>query len=162
MKKTLTVKIEDCLKNQSKLVDEIYALQKAMYSSVLERDWLETEKLLRLLDELSQKFVSFDKNLHKLIQDNCQNKENADFFECTKNFSQEEKEKLNALYSRLKKKLFDSKIENDAFSNYITHAQSLAKGIVDMISEDRNGKCYTDKGQRVSVELTSLVLNQAL
>lgn len=72
------------------------------------------------------------------------------------------KKKIDSLYEKLKEKVFYSKIENDVFSNYVSHAQALVKGVVDIISEERNGKCYTAAGKRVNTEITSLVLNEVL
>ncbi len=159
MKKSLASNMKACLKKQLELVDKIYTLQKSVYSKVIERDWLESEKSLRQLNKLSNEFMELDKNLYSMIKDKAPN--NIDFFECTKTFSKEEKEELDSLYKDLKNKLVESKIENDSLSNYVKHAQSLVQGMVDIISEERTGKCYTPTGKRVSADLSNIVLDKS-
>ncbi len=159
MKKSLASEMKTCLKKQSELVSKICTLQKSVYNHVIERDWLESEKALRKVNKLSNDFMELDKNLYRMIK--IQAPKNLDFFECTKTFPKEEKEKLNSLYKDLKKKLLESKIENDSLSNYVKHAQSLVQGMVDIISDERTGKCYTPSGKKVSADLSNLVLDKS-
>ncbi len=159
MKKSLANQMKSCLEKQSKVVDQIYALQKSVYNNVIERNWLESEKSLRKVNELSAEFMELDKNLYRMIK--AQTPQNVDFFECTQDFPEEEKNKLNNLYKELKKKLIESKIENDSLSNYVKHAQSLVQGMVDIISDERTGKCYTPSGKKVSADLSNIVLDKS-
>ncbi len=158
-KQAPVVEIKTCLKKQTEIVDQIYDLQKAIYNSVMEREWMESEKALQKVKDLSTQFMDLDKNLYEMMK--AQNPKHIDFFEYTKSFPEEEKNELNDLYKSLQKKLLESKIENDSLSNYVTHAQSLVQGMVDIITEDRNGKCYTPNGQRVSVDLSNIVLDKS-
>ncbi len=157
--KSLANQMKKCLEKQAQIVDSIYELQKSVYNNVLERDWLESEKSLRKVNELSIEFMELDKDLYRIIK--AQSPTNADFFECTRNLPKEENENLNNLYKELKKKLLQSKIENDSLSNYVKHAQSLVQGMVDIIAEDRKGTCYTPKGKKASADLSNIVLDKS-
>lgn len=166
-KKKTVSKTAGILTEQTELIEKIYSLQKNMYTSVLERDWLECEKDIRALDELSKKFINLDKVLYTVIKSGTQSNDiqsgtDADFFSFTNNFEKAEKEKLEILYKTLKGKIASSKIENEVFSSYITHAQILVNGILELISEERNGRCYTRAGKRVNADMKSLVLNETL
>ncbi|AGT43048.1 flagellar export chaperone FlgN [Treponema pedis] len=150
------------LKKQIESVEKIYVLQKDMYKNVLERDWLESEKCLRSLDKLSKEFKALDKELYTLVEEGVFGEDEIDFFAFTKSLNEADKTALNTLYKTLKEKLASSKIENEVFSSYITHAQSLVQGVINIISEERNGKCYTRTGKHVNADMTSLVLNETL
>lgn len=161
-KHSVAADIKSILHEQIDLIDNIYKLQKAMYQGVLDRDWQESERNLSSLNEASVKFSDLDKRLYGLLQADEDDYQEFDFYMHTKQFTSSEKKKIDSLYEKLKEKVFYSKIENDVFSNYVSHAQALVKGVVDIISEERNGKCYTAAGKRVNTEITSLVLNEVL
>lgn len=165
-KNTPVERMEQILTEQTAAVERIYALQKDMYKSVMERDWLACEKQLSSLNSLSQKFSELDKKLFDLIEDFNHGDfligGQLDFFTFTNTLQKDDKKKLECLYKTLQSKIASSKIENEVFSNYIAHAQSLVQGIVDIISEERGGKCYTRTGKKVNADMTSLVLNETL
>ena len=160
-KHSVAADIKSILHEQIDLIDNIYNLQKAMYQGVLDRDWQESERNLSSLNEASVKFSDLDKRLYGLLQADEDDYQEFDFYMHTKQFTSSERKKIDSLYEKLKEKVFYSKIENDV-SNYVSHAQALVKGVVDIISEERNGKCYTAAGKRVNTEITSLVLNEVL
>lgn len=161
-KNLLAGEIEKNLKEQIDIAEQIYVLQKAMYQAVLKRDWQESEKQINMLSILSAKFADLDKKNYLLFGNTENGTEKFDFVNAIKDFSQEDKNRLNLIYNELKEKVYRSKIENDAFSSYLEHAQSLVQGMVDIILDERNGKCYTHTGERVNVNMTSLVLNEIL
>ncbi len=161
-KNLLAGKIEKNLKAQIDIAEQIYVLQKTMYKAVLKRDWQESEKQINMLSILSARFAELDKKNYLLFGNTEDGMEKFDFVNAVKDFSQEDKNRLNLIYNELKEKVYRSKIENDAFSSYLEHAQSLVQGMVDIILDERNGKCYTQTGQRVNVDMTSLVLNEIL
>ncbi len=161
-KHSVAADIKNILHEQIDLIDNIYALQKAMYQGVLDRDWQESEKNLSSLNDASVKFSHLDKKLYGLLQTDEKDSHQIDFYVHTKQFAPADKKKIDSLYEKLKERVFYSKIENDVFSSYIHHAQSLVQGVVDIISEERNGKCYTRTGKRVNADMTSLVLNERL
>ncbi|UTC67472.1 MULTISPECIES: hypothetical protein [unclassified Treponema] len=161
-KNSIAADIKSILHEQIDLIDNIYKLQKAMYQGVLDRNWQESEKNLNCLNDASVKFLNLDKKLYGLLNADESNFQEFDFHLQTKQFASSDKKKIDSLYEKLKEKVFYSKIENDVFSNYVSHAQALVKGVVDIISEDRNGKCYTCTGKRINTDIKSLVLNEVL
>ncbi|UTY31377.1 hypothetical protein [Treponema putidum] len=161
-KHSVAADIKSILHEQIDLIDNIYNLQKAMYQGVLDRDWQESEKNLSSLNDASVKFSHLDKKLYGLLQADENSSNEIDFYAQTKQFAPADKKQIDSLYEKLKERVFYSKIENDVFSNYVSHAQALVNGVVNIISEERNGKCYTAKGKRVNTEITSLVLNEVL
>lgn len=162
--------IENILNEQIATVDEIFSIQKEMYENVVARDWLESEKKIRTIDTFSKKFLELDKKNFDIItrlggesvlQDEEQ-EEKIDFLMFTHNLDNVSRKRLENLYKILKEKIRSSKIENEVFSCYVNHAQTLVTGIMDIISEERNGKCYTRNGYHVNADITSLVLNQTI
>ena len=152
----IITEIKENLKAQVELADRIYLLQRAMYEAVMNRDWPGSEKQLKALEQATAEFSELDKKSYVFLGASVKGNGKMDFF------SEKDQIELKGLYNRLKEKLYFSKIENESFSAYISHARSLVQGMVDIICEDRGGKRYTNTGKRVSVDMTSLVLNEVL
>lgn len=158
----MIAELKDTLKAQIVLADKIYRLQRAMYEAVMSRDWLESEKYLQSIEQETAHFTAANKKRSFFFDDSVRGNGKTDFFELVRPFPEKEKAELEGLYNSLKEKLYFSKIENDSFSAYISHAKSLVQGMVDIICEDRGGTRYTHTGKRVNVDMTSLVLNEVL
>ncbi len=158
----IITEIKENLKAQVELADRIYLLQRAMYEAVMNRDWPGSEKQLKALEQATAEFSELDKKSYVFLGASVKGNGKMDFFEAVRFFSEKDQIELKGLYNRLKEKLYFSKIENESFSAYISHARSLVQGMVDIICEDRGGKRYTNTGKRVSVDMTSLVLNEVL
>lgn len=162
MQKIAVKTIKSNLEKQYKTIEEIHTLQKKIYSAVLKRDWMETEKALHSIRNLSKQFLENDKEIYTLIGKFNNNADAVDFFEFTNSLNKNEKFELETIYKKLQNKMLRSKMENEMLSNYISHAQSLIQGVVDIISEDMHGKCYTNTGKHIPANIKSLIVNKTL
>lgn len=149
-------KVEELLSSQTAIVSRIYEIQKALRSSVMQRDWSAAEESFAQIGALASSFSSSDKVLHSEITEGGA----ADFYSFTDVLPEEKKNILNGLYKTLKRKVLLSKYENDAFSAYVFHAKSLAQGMVDIIAETRSGSVYNHTGRKKTADMSSLVLNR--
>ncbi len=159
----LPQKMEAVLRTQIKLMDEIYSLQRKVYSTVLTRDWESTKNGMNELDELSEKFCEADKRLVSLMLEHSGDTvgtQNDTLDTLLSGFSGKDSAVLENLYKTLKEKVFLSKIENDVFNNYIDHAQTLVSGVFDVVSHNRSGETYTRTGLKADSDLSNLVVDR--
>ncbi|MEL3908735.1 MAG: hypothetical protein P1P64_06960 [Treponemataceae bacterium] len=165
----LAKQMENVLRLQIKLIDEIYAIQRNVYNQVLKRDWDKSKKSMEDLDVLSEKFATADSKLVALMNEkNSVSKQglenkislNETLDKTIAGFSVPEKAKIENLYKTLKEKVCLSKIENDAFNAYIDHARSLVSGIFEVLAQNRSGDTYTCTGAKSDGDISNVLVNR--
>lgn len=162
MKMTLEMgeQIKELLEAEIDIASKIYDVQKALHEKVVDKDWEETKARLLKINSLVSEFSKLDKRLDSYVA--CY--EAQSLLSLVQSAEQTMRKELSALCATLKRKLTLSKYENDAFNTYITHAQSLARGVVDSLQEATSGSTYCYNGsRRRPVNCTGgLVLDQVL
>jgi hypothetical protein len=153
--------IMSLLEAEITVISRIYDVQKALHDRVMDRDWDEMKGGLLQINGLVAEFSHLDKRLDDFVASYGQDSIFS-LVQCAE--EKEDKEKLNSLCATLKRKLTLSKYENEAFNNYVTHAQDLARGVVDSLQEATAGSSYSYNGsrKRYGNSTGGLVLDQTL
>ncbi len=160
MKNETTKAIIDLLEAEIDVISRIYDVQKALHEKVIDKDWEETKTALLKINGLVAEFSRLDKHLDGYVTSHGE----ESVFSLVQNTETDERKELTALCSMLKRKLTLSKYENEAFNNYVLHAQTLAEGVVGSLQEATSGStyCYNGSRRRPVGTTGGLVLNQVL
>ncbi len=134
------------LNEESEILDNILAVQKAVHSCVTDKNWTELESNLSKLQACSDHFVELEGSREQLCKE----------FEILGN------PEFSNVVSAVRSKLNKSKIENRVLNEYITTARNFMQGIFDEVLPQRKNKLYSRYGNIVKPELQSIVLNQVV
>ena len=175
MDKNCAVLILQNLHLQEDSIDKILVLQKKMRAGVSCRDWSILEESILKMNEESDNFKLYDKNL-SLIFENLGIKTNGDFYVCVRNFSSEINtsdtedssseikklsEELVKTYNSVRRKLIKSKVENESLSNYVKITNSFLQQVFAKAMPHRAVR-YSRNGSIVNNRPESLVLNTVM
>ena len=69
-------------------------------------------------------------------------------------------ETISPVLSEVRGKLQKSKVENKVLNEYISTTRKFLQGVFDSVVPQRRNVLYSNKGQVVKPELSSIVLNQ--
>lgn len=160
MKDEATKAIIELLEAEVDVISRIYDVQKALHEKVIDKDWEETKDALLKINGLVAEFSNLDKRLDGYVLSHGE----ESVFSLIQNADTEKRKDLTTLCSTLKRKLTLSKYENEAFNNYVLHAQTLAEGVVDSLQEATSGStyCYNGSRRRPVSSTGGLVLDQIL
>lgn len=154
--------LEEILRNEISVLQALYACQKRMYECVLVRDWVllqketsESETYATILTRLEEERVACAKALSPDAEGS------RDFYAITAGLSGEARARTNDLFREMKRLLLLSKTENDVFDTYISNARAVITGMLETVLPGRKTKIYTRKGNLVSTNVESLVLNRS-
>lgn len=119
----------DVLENENKMISEVLCLQQDLRKAVNSKDWI---MLMQTSDSLNEKMDSFN-NLDK-------RREQLSLM------VQEHDREESALVASVRKKLLKSRIENKAFSEYISVTREFVRSVVDTAVPQSRNKLYSRKG----------------
>lgn len=119
----------DVLENENKMISEVLCLQQDLRKAVNSKDWI---MLMQTSDSLNEKMDSFN-NLDK-------RREQLSLM--VKGHDRE----AAALVASVRKKLLKSRIENKAFSEYISVTREFVRSVVDTAVPQSRNKLYSRKG----------------
>lgn len=119
----------DVLENENKMISEVLCLQQDLRKAVNSKDWI---MLMQTSDSLNEKMDSFN-NLDK-------RREQLSLM------VQEHDREAAALVASVRKKLLKSRIENKAFSEYISVTREFVRSVVDTAIPQSRNKLYSRKG----------------
>lgn len=119
----------DVLENENKMISEVLCLQQDLRKAVNSKDWI---MLMQTSDSLNEKMDSFN-NLDK-------RREQLSLM------VQEHDREAAALVASVRKKLLKSRIENKAFSEYISVTREFVRSVVDTAVPQSRNKLYSRKG----------------
>lgn len=119
----------DVLENENKLISEVLCLQQDLRRAVNAKDWI---MLMQTSDSLNEKMDSFN-NLDKRREQLSLSADGHDREEA-------------ALVASVRKKLLKSRIENKAFSEYISVTREFVRSVVDTAVPQSRNKLYSRKG----------------
>ena len=119
----------DVLENENKMISEVLCLQQDLRKAVNLKDWI---MLMQTSDSLNEKMDSFN-NLDK-------RREQLSLM------VKEHDREAAALVASVRKKLLKSRIENKAFSEYISVTREFVRSVVDTAVPQSRNKLYSRKG----------------
>lgn len=133
------------MQEENALLDNILSVQTVLHSCVKEKNWEELNKNIEDLQNLSDKFVELEEKRTELAEQ--VGKDDAE---------------VRPVLSEVRGKLQRSKIENRALNEYISTTRKFLQGVFDEVVPQRRNKLYSNKGEIVKPELSSVVLNQLM
>ena len=130
------------LEQEIALVEKILECQASVYSTVKEKNWVNLERDIDCLNELSSQFSAMEAKRDSLIA----------------NQGEDSRELLAKLRSRLLK----SKVQNFALNTYIETMQNFVRGVLENAVPQRRNVLYSREGKILKPEPQSVVLNKIL
>ncbi len=133
------------LESQNELLDCMLNEQQNIHDAVISRKWNELEDCLSKMEAYSNGFVSLDENREKVVGD-----ERNIYF----------RPNVEPLFTSVRTKLTQSKIENMALSSYVNATQGLLTDVLDKCVPQQRNTLYTSKGKIKKPEMQSVVVNR--
>lgn len=132
------------MQEESALLDKILEQQTLLHNCVRDKDWEMLNKNIENLQNLSDQFVELEEKRMEL----------------SANIDMAGDETISPVLSEVRGKLQKSKVENKVLNEYISTTRKFLQGVFDSVVPQRRNVLYSNKGQVVKPELSSIVLNQ--
>lgn len=133
------------IQDENILLDKILNQQNLLHGCVKEKNWDKLNENIENLQNLSDKFSELEEKRSVLAQS--VGKDDAE---------------IKPVLREVRGKLQRSKIENRALNEYISTTRKFLQGVFDSVVPQRRNKRYSDKGEIIKPELSSVVLNQLM
>lgn len=144
------------------IMTDMLACQRRMHECVLSRDWVALQKETSILKTLEARMTDCEAERQAIMARLAPEPgAGADFYRISALFEDTRRSALNEKFRELKRLVLLSKTENDVFETYLSHAQSLLKGLIDAVMPSRRNRTYTKNGALRSGPVESLVLNRS-
>ena len=132
------------MQDESALLDKILEQQTLLHNCVRDKEWEMLNKNIENLQNLSDQFVELEEKRMEL----------------SANIDMAGDETISPVLSEVRGKLQKSKVENKVLNEYISTTRKFLQGVFDSVVPQRRNVLYSNKGQVVKPELSSIVLNQ--
>ena len=132
------------MQEESALLDKILEQQTVLHDCVKDKDWEMLNRNIENLQTLSDQFVELEEKRMAL----------SDHIDMASD------ETISPVLSEVRGKLQKSKVENKVLNEYISTTRKFLQGVFDSVVPQRRNILYSNKGQVVKPELSSIVLNQ--
>ena len=134
------------MQEENALLDKILEQQTLLHNCVREKDWEKLNSNIENLQNLSDRFVELEEKRMALSE----------------NIDMAGDEMISPVLTEVRGKLQKSKVENKVLNEYITTTRKFLQGVFDSVVPQRRNVLYSNKGQIVKPELSSVVLNQMI
>lgn len=132
------------MQEENALLDKILEQQTVLHDCVRDKDWEMLNRNIENLQTLSDQFVELEEKRMEL----------------SANIDLASDETISPVLSEVRGKLQKSKVENKVLNEYISTTRKFLQGVFDSVVPQRRNVLYSNKGQVVKPELSSIVLNQ--
>lgn len=133
------------LEQEIALVEKILECQASVYSTVKEKNWVNLERDIGCLNELSSQFSAMEAKRDALV---------------VKAGGVDEDSR--PLVMTLRSRLLKSKVQNFALNTYIETMQNFVRGVLENAVPQRRNVLYSRDGKILKPEPQSVVLNEIL
>lgn len=133
------------LEQEIALVEKILECQASVYSTVKEKNWVNLERDIGCLNELSSQFSAMEANRDALVAKAGGVDEDS-----------------RPLVMTLRSRLLKSKVQNFALNTYIETMQNFVRGVLENAVPQRRNVLYSRDGKILKPEPQSVVLNEIL
>lgn len=130
------------LEQEIALVEKILECQASVYSTVKEKNWVNLERDIGCLNDLSSQFSAMEAMRDSLVA--------------------KQGEAERELLSKLRSRLLKSKVQNFALNTYIETMQNFVRGVLENAVPQRRNVLYSREGKILKPEPQSVVLNKIL
>ncbi len=133
------------IQDENILLDKILNQQNLLHECVKEKNWDKLNENIENLQNLSDRFSELEEKRAELAES--VGKDDAE---------------IRPVLSEVRGKLQRSKIENKALNEYISTTRKFLQGVFDSVVPQRRNKRYSEKGEIIKPELSSVVVNQLM
>ncbi|MCL2008007.1 MAG: hypothetical protein FWG77_07965 [Treponema sp.] len=150
---------ENCvtiLSGEIELLKEISTIHEKVRQAVMDKEWSDFEERTNEINKLGDEFVRLENERLMLFSGEDEEKS---FYASIMDLPADQRQELSALYRELKMETLKMRALNENFLDYISEAKTLAASYLEAIYPARGGKLYTRKGDKVSQDLRSMVIN---
>ena len=134
------------MQEENVLLDKILEQQSLLHACVKDKDWEKLNLNIENLQNLSDQFVELEEKRMALCTD----------------IDMAGDSEISPVLSEVRGKLQKSKVENKVLNEYISTTRKFLQGVFDSVVPQRRNTLYSNKGEIVKPELSSVVLNQMI
>ena len=165
---TETWNFEQCvsvLTGEIELLKKISSAQSIVRQAVINKEWADFDEKTAEVNRLGEEFAMLEDQrieIFSALNRLCGNSEGGEerpFYYLIMQLPAEENRELSRHYRELKMETLKMRSLNESLLAYINEAKTMAAAYLEAVCPARGGKLYTRKGQRVSQDLKSMVLN---
>lgn len=154
-------KLLNVLQEQNKTITLIYELQKALRTTVNDKNWINLQNNAIKLTKLSENFSELEMKRVSYFAF-FGNEIGNDVYKISKKIHVDFSKKIIFEYNTLRQKLAVSKIENNSLNDYIRITSNFIQGVFDNVIPQRKNIVYSRNGQLIKNQPKSLVVNAVL
>jgi hypothetical protein len=149
------------LRKEIELLEKIPALQTLIRDAVINREWADYEGCLEAIGRIGADFEVLETERNKLFAALApeDTDEKDRFYAMSARLPECERNKLTALYRRLKLQTLQIRLANDTLMDYIRETKNVISGMLESAYPDRKGKIYSRNGSEREADMKSVVLN---
>src|SRR5574344_1642994 len=154
-------RLYDVLLAEIELMSQIIQMQKSVREATKNRDWEGLQSTLYYIDELSEGFINLEERRIAYFKD-FGSKTGLDLHIIKTNLPFQFRNPIASVFAELKKKLLESKIENDAINEYVSITQDFIQGVFDEVLPQRRNTMYSKTGTLIKNQPESIIVNAVL
>jgi hypothetical protein len=147
------------LKGEITLLREIAAAQDGVREAVMNRQWTDFDGKTEEINRIGGEFARLESERVQLFEALSGGSGEKPFYALINPLPSGERRELSGLYRELKMETLKMRAVNEAFLAYLNEAKTLAAAYLEAVCPERGGKLYTRRGNKVSQDLRSIILN---
>jgi hypothetical protein len=167
---TLFEQCRDILIRDCELVQKAAASQKEIGEAVMKREWIDFENHFEAMNAMGSAFAALEREREGLFAEfeaAAGRQENAPhldddkgrFYALALSLPDSERDELTALYRSLKLETLRLRLSGESMVSYLNSSKAIIKDFLDQVFPDRIGRVYSHRGETVSRDMRSMILN---
>lgn len=154
-------RLYDVLLAEIELMTQIIQMQRSVRESTKNRDWENLQNTLYYIEELSDGFIDLEERRVGYFKE-FGSKTGSDLHIIKPNLPFQFRNPIASVFADLKKKLLESKIENDAINEYVSITQDFIQGVFDEVLPQRRNTMYSKIGTLIKNQPESIIVNAVM
>ena len=162
------------LRLQTEIMEKIAAIQEAVKSAVINRQWTDFESLLKTMNRYGDQFQELEDRRAALFaglfepdrvpenREEAERGQKAEFYRLTSRLPEENRKELTERYRNLKLKVLKARMANESLASYLGEAKTTVDSFLDAAYPDRKNRFYSRRGAKVPTDMRSVVVNHSL
>jgi hypothetical protein len=159
--------LRDCtaiLHKEIELLGKIPPLQALIRDAVIGKEWTDYELFIESVNKISAEFDALEAERMELFRNLAgggEDDEKKRFYAIAARLPAADREKLTALYRKLKMETLQIRLSNDTLLDYIKESKAAITGVLETAYPDRKGKLYSRTGAAREADMKSVVINHS-
>jgi hypothetical protein len=136
-------------------LEQVRLLQNLLRDALINRQWADYERLTASMSGLGAAFLKLEERRTELFGDAGWRR----FYDEAARLPPGKRDRLTALYRRLKMQTLEIRLANESLAEYIKESRAAVNRILENAYPDRKGKIYSSAGTERETEMKSVLLN---